>query len=805
MKRKGSKLVALTIFLSGLGAVGTVHADMDIMGGKATLSGESNVAVQQKYVNGSEQKFEEYRDVQNGVVLQDLRLRIDGNTIPYYLDLKVMHPALSDEFYRLQGGQYGKFGIELFYDSIPHNYATGTLILSGAGTDNLTIANQIQQDMQANELLTPARGTNPLAPNPQDAAQQAITTDLLANTNTTVFAFKREKAGFSVGYNFTDDIKSWARVTNEKKTGTRVITIGDYERYPQIPGGPHISDLFLVAGTELAEPIQYRTTVLNVGTGIYKKEWLADIQYTFTNFDNEDSTLRWDNPYRSTSISSSNFAGATNTSNGDFNRGRFTMGQLDLVPSSQSHDITLSGSVELPAIHGRFTGTVSYGMVFQNDSFLPYTLNAAVSGTNVPAFAGPANITDPATVLATSGHSSLNGDVRTITQSYVFTCKPVEPLTVTAKYRYYDYDNLSDAITFPGYAAFSESFWRTGNNDPRATANAGAPSSPLSYTRQNAGLVVDYHLFKPLTVTVEGGWEGWDRENLRINSTDELGIGGGFLYKPIKAVIFSGRYRYAHRTVNGYEPGNTAENPEAVGQVNFDWADRIRHRVDARLAILPVQSVTIGVTWQYLKDDYGGNNPFGLKSSESLAGAIDVAYRPSDIVTLYASYVQEYSKGAMQSAAKDNAVAGQNYFPRNFWNSDIYDKAETVGTGVTVQVIPGKLTLNTSYNLSFTKTEFSNTNPNLASDTLQNAIAQAWPPIRNRYQEVRVDIGYNLTKKLKVGVAYLYEWYKLDDFVNTPAYMAGLSAENSTKFVFTGANQYSYEANVAGAYVSYTF
>ena len=46
---------------------------------------------------------------------------------------------------------------------------------------------------------------------------------------------------------------------------------------------------------------------------------------------------------------------------------------------------------------------------------------------------------------------------------------------------------------------------------------------------------------------------------------------------------------------------------------------------------------------------------------------------------------------------------------------------------------------------------------------------------------------------------------ELDDFVNTAAYMAGSSVENSTKFVFTGANQFSYDAHVAGAYLSYKF
>lgn len=804
MMRKNYKHITQAMLLSCFAAVGVAHADMDILDGKVTVGGEINAGVQQRLLDGANGKFEEYRDVQSGFLVNDLRLKVDGNTTPYYLDIKIKNPVQDNESYQVKGGLHGKFGIGLTYDSTPHQFATGTLLFSGAGSGYLRIPDQIQKDLEANELLRVARGGNPLTAQAQDAAQRAIIRDLQANTNPMTFKLKREKLGATLDYNFTDDIKAWAKVSNEKKNGTRLISAGTYERYAQTVAGVHVSDLFLVNGVDMAEPIDYRTTTLNVGTGVYKKEWLADIQYSFTNFENENASLKWDNPFRFTDLSSSNAAGATNTNNGDFNRGRFATGQLSLAPNSQSHDITASASVDLP-LHSKLTGTLSYGIVTQDDPFLPYTLNSAISGTNVAAFAGPANITDPATVAATSGHANLGGDVRTLSQSYVLSSKPIDSLAVTAKYRYYDYDNQSPAITFPGYAAFGESFWRTGNNDPRATANAGSITKPLSYTRQNAELAIDYHLFKPLTLMVEGGWEGWNRKNLRIDSTEELSVSGGFVYKPTKTANLSGRYKYSHRTVDGYKPGANAENPEAIGQANFDWAERIRHQANTRLMITPVESVTIGLSGQYQQDELGGNNRFGLKKTENAVGTIDIAYNPSEIFTVFANYVKEYRKGAMQSAAKDNAVGAENYFQQNFWNSDIYERTDTIGAGVTVQVIPSKLTLNTSYNLSYSKMDINTKNVALAANTLQNAIAQPFPTVTSRLQEVKADLAYNFTKNLKAGVTYLYEWYKLDDFANTSAYMAGTSVENSTKYVFAGANNYNYDAHVTAIYMNYKF
>src|SRR4029077_15737422 len=67
-------------------------------------------------------------------------------------------------------------------------------------------------------------------------------------------------------------------------------------------------------------------------------------------------------------------------------------GRLDLYPNNQAHTVTLSGAAALP-YKSNFMGTVSYGTMLQNASFLPFTINSA--------FAQP-----------TISQSSLGGDVR---------------------------------------------------------------------------------------------------------------------------------------------------------------------------------------------------------------------------------------------------------------------------------------------------------------------------------------------------------------------------------------------------------
>lgn len=836
MKRNSFTDIVLALLLIVFVFVtsGSALADTEVKEGKIIINGEINAGVQQTKVDGSQEKFEEYREVQNGFTVHDFRLKVDALDSPYYLDLKIKNPVEDDEFYSLKGGMHGKYNYQFFYDSIPHNFGSGKMLLNDVGGGRFLIGDTMQQQLQANEVLRSQRldntgvvnTANGALINPNDAQNQsldagmtAIVNNLYDSAQTVKFGLKREKTGFSFDYSLFENMKVWTKVTNEQKTGTRVIGNGTYERYNNgntvttagVGDRGHLVDFFQVAGIELPETIDYRTTTFNVGTGVYRKEWSLDAEYTFTDFGNEVDALIWDNPFRITDATATNAAGATTalsvgTAN-PFNRGRSALGNLSLAPDSESHDFTVTGAAELP-LHSKFTAAISYGWITQDESFQPYTLNTKI-GQITAANSGPAAPFD-ATNPANLPQQNLNGEVATFSLSTQLTTKPIEPLAVTLRYRYYDYDNQSDHITFPGYSAFGDSFWRKVRNDP------GAPvaNETLSYTRQNAELGIDYHLLKSLTLLVEGFWEDWDREELRIDDTTEYGGGAGFIFNPTRTAKLQGNYRYARRTVDGYKTGNTKVNPEAPGLVNFDWAERTRNKADLKLQVTPLEALTVGLSGHYQKDEFGEDNRFGLKENENILGAVDVTYAMTEKLSFYANYVRESRKGFMQSGAKDDAFdnpatpANETtigaFNPENYWNTDIEEDVDTLGVGMTAQLIPDKLTLNLSYIFSFSKMDFENVNPNGAVK-LANAAAQPWPTVENRYQEFKADLGYNFTANLKGGITYLYERYTLDDFTNTPAYMAGLSVENSTKFLFTGANNFSYDAHVAGVYLSYKF
>ena len=803
---------------------GLAQVESEALGSKSIVSGEVDVAIRQTNVSGAREKFEENRDVRSGFVVNDLRLKADGVATPFFLDLKVRNPLQDNEFYQVNGGVHGNYKFGFVRDNIPHNFSSGRFLESDAGSGRYLISDAVQNQLQSAEVLRNQRLTGAgvtstaggAAINPADAqnmaldaAMRGIVNNLYNSATTIKFGLNRETTAFKFDYQLPSDATVWAKVSEEKRTGVRRINAGSYERYNNgvttttagVGNRGHVADYFQVEGIELPETINYRTTTVSLGTGIHKSDWMLDASYTLTDFKNRVHSLTWDNPFRSTGAQATN---ADNSPGNAFNRFRSAFGQMTLPPDSQSHELGLSGAIDLP-LHSKLTGNISYGWIEQNTAFDPYTLNTGVIANSVTGAPLAASLALP--------QSSLNGKVNTLFQSYQLTSKPVRDLSLAAKYRYYDYANKSSNITFPGYSGFGDSFWRTEKNDVSGGQDALVRNETLSFKRQNAELSVDYHLLKSVTLLGEAFWEGWDRQQLRIDGTSESGVGAGLIVKPSRTASVRANYRYAHRSVSGYITGNTKENPEAVGLVNYDWADRIRNKLDIRAQLLPSDAITVGLSTNYLEDKYGGDSLFGLKKNRSLIGAIDISYAPSEAVSLYLNLAREDRKGKMQSAAKDDSFDNPatavnetrigSFNPENYWNTDISEKVDTVGLGAMIQLIPSRLTLNAGYSLSNSSMDYTTSNP--VPPKLLNAVAQAWPTVKNRLQEFKLDLAYNQSKNIKIGAIYLYEWYKLDDFTNTSAYLAGSTLENSTKYVYAGANNYKHDAHVLSAYLRYKF
>jgi MtrB/PioB family decaheme-associated outer membrane protein len=658
-------------------------------------------------VSGSAEKFGEYGEPGGGFVLDRVRLGTQRAASGYHMELGIDEAGQNDERYRLAVGRQGRYRVGLEYDAIPHRFARGTYLFSGIGSGQLQIADVAQEQLQANEGLAATRGGAPPGPDPtivttQDAAQRRIVEGMYSAAHPVSLGLHRNRLRAELEGSPFANARAWVRFTNEERDGTRVVGTGAYERWQDANNLAHTIDRFIVLGAELAEPLDYRTMGVAAGAGLQGESWLADVEYSFTQFRNFEDRLVWDNPFRN----------SDDVQVGGVERSRFARGQLVLPPNSRSHEVTASGATDLP-MHGRMAASLSYGIVTQDDAFFPYTLNTAIQATDLAGTATGSAAIEPLPAR------DLNGDVRTIAGSLSATARPLALAGVTARYRLYRYDGRSDQIRFPGYAGFGESGWRRERADLVGTNPVDVPveNEVFDYWRHEADLAIDHRLSRAVSVSLEGGWEGWRFDHLRVDRLDEYSAGAGFAVKPLASASLKARYRFSDRSNDGYARGTTAENPEARGLLNFNWADRRRHLADARVRYSPSSTVSLGVLGRFVDDDYGGKTEgdaaidafrFGRTSARSWLGSADVDVTPIKMLSVRATYSFERRKEAMANGAKDDGVKAADDFgindsfaPENYWSSDITETVNTVGAGVTVQLVPDRLVLDVAYDLSF--------------------------------------------------------------------------------------------------------
>jgi Putative outer membrane beta-barrel porin, MtrB/PioB len=215
-------------------------------------------------------------------------------------------------------------------------------------------------------------------------------------------------------------------------------------------------------------------------------------------FENDVSTLIWDNPWRITSSTDPNAYQSPSTSsvNGS------ALGFADLAPDNEAGQLFLSGRARAGSWF--FNGSAAMINMTQDDPLLPYTLNNSIVGLD---FSGrELDPTNPANLPVQRADTEV--DVTTFTGQAGTDLG--EAFDLTFRYRYYDYDNQSPRISFPGYVRF-HAVWE---EIPRITV-------PFAYTRQDASAEFGWDIGTRSRLALSYGLQLWDREFREVESSDE--------------------------------------------------------------------------------------------------------------------------------------------------------------------------------------------------------------------------------------------------------------------------------------------
>jgi MtrB/PioB family decaheme-associated outer membrane protein len=511
--------------------------------------------------------------------------------------------------------------------------------------------------------------------------------------------------------------------------------------------------------------------------------WQIQGGYVLSIFQNDENSLVVDNPCFG-------LGGPLPTRCASDANGAPQRGRLSTAPDNMANTLYVAGAVNVPFWKTRISANAAYSLRIQNDTFLPHTINPA--------------LVSPSLILP---QSDLNGMVGTFLFNLNATSRPLPPLTLTLHYRLYDFDDMSDEITFPGHVVND----RTLVNEPRT-------SGQYSYTKQDLEFDARWRFGQPVALTAGFGWERWDRDEHReVSETNEYMLKlaldatpidwftGRLLYRPSTRRIsdYNTFAHLAHTVVEEPTPDEQAQG-QSVLLRKFDEADRDRQRLDLLLAFTPTDKISFTPTFGWRYDDYP-NTTLGLQNAEAYSVGFDVGWTPVEWLSLTAGYVYEHIDQQLQSRNREVSGTTTFDFPDFNWVSKIVDTINTVHASAKATLIPQKLLATLDFAYSKSKGEVNDSNPVTPTSgnasQRANATVRNFPDLEDSLLHLEASLRYYFAKSWYMTLSYIFEKYTQTDFRTD-----GLNpfVPGSTS-IWLGDNPSDYTAHIMVMSVGYRF
>ena len=469
----------------------------------------------------------------------------------------------------------------------------------------------------------------------------------------------------------------------------------------------------------------------------------------------------------------------------------------------------------------RLTATASYGKMEQDETLIPYSTSDF--GGTVTAFS------------STSALPRLDADAEIETKlvNFDYTINPIERLNLRAFYRFYNLDNNT---TEANWRYVTSDALPNGDADSgNPTFKNQRVNLAYAYDQQNYGLDATYNL--PVARTTLGlGFEREEIDrDYREADTEENSYKVSVRTRPADWLSLRGKYLYGDRKGKGYDYDVTAasywyntatqtnlDNPALTfsnhpDMRKFDVIDRERQQVDLAATIMPAQGLDFTASYRWQNDDYDDKvtaiqpladipqairdanfatysdwdrytpgDQLGLLERETERYALDASYVATERLALNAFLARETIESKQRSmeynennkinptARLNNDLGGwDERFDYSQWAAITDDRTNTVGAGLSYQIIPGKLNFLADHSFSFGKvdidysglgSEFTgNTGSTLPSDTDQYAFRNP-PTIKHKQYNINASMEYQLVKNLVFGLHYMFDKYKISDW-----------------------------------------
>jgi MtrB/PioB family decaheme-associated outer membrane protein len=776
------------------------------------LKGTVEIGAQTLNVEGDRQgKFQEFRDFPNGLFVRNVHFKFSSVDSPFFLDFKGLEIREQDQRFSAEAGVVGKYRAQFLWDQIPRFYSDGHSLHVSTAPGVLAVSPILRARLQSvPDAGVPASQLGPELP--------TLLGHEVEIAPVVALRVRWDQLLLTQSYHPNENWELNFRAQRLRLNGTRPRGTGTFAREGNGPGGDGVWEAM---GVELPEPVNYRTTNLSFGIRYSRAKWRVGLGYDLSLFRNSIPALTWENPLRVTDA-------LANPPAFGVGRNRLVQAQLALPPHNDYESFPIYASVDLP-YQTQLRGAFTWGRGTQDEEFLPYTLNSAMTTDNLAA-----NV--PALFGLALPQPSLKGVVNTVNQDYALVSKPWKAMRFLLQYRSNDRDNHSSNIQFPGLSSFGDSSVRNSVD----FYGLAIENFPTSYTRQNTTATWRWELRKNLTWELEDDWEVWDRKFRDANRTNEHSFTGRLDYKPFRGVSLKTDYLYANRKPRLYLTQPMTFDPILNGGSwivtpttqfirgvplefrqlrRFDEDKRIRNDGGISLEVIRSNRVSFSGSYRYMRDDYD-KNFYGLQYDVQSTMDAQVSYFPQESTSFYANYSREQDRtgyrslGRLQVGGVQNVTACYAQYPiANTWDRSSRIHLDMLQFGINTASAGSRTVLDVSGGVGFARDKTNTVNPFIIlANSPHTAGAVNYPDVINWQQEFNVSITHRLRERLDLGVRYRFEPFRLDDYYTTnlqpysPTQLAdGGLPVNTPRQVLLDARFTSYHANVATVFLRYSF
>ena len=483
----------------------------------------------------------------------------------------------------------------------------------------------------------------------------------------------------------------------------------------------------------LPAPVRYTDHRIDLSLAYVKQNTQAEIRYHTSIFRNEFESLSWESPY---------------TDNGPLG----SDGNLALAPDNQFHQMSLSGAYLL-ALNTRLKGAYSFGVMLQDDNFLPYTNN-----TNVPVSPLP--------------RTNLDGKVYLKTGLISLSSRPFRPLTLNASYRLHERDNRTPSDTYN---------YVIGDSKPDPLRPAVATNEPYNYKKHLFKLDAKYKMHRKADVLIGYDNEKFDRSPSEVKETKEQRYHAKLKLRPTDKMYVALLASKSMRDGTDYL-SISEENPLLR---KYNLADLDSDSAGISLSYQPRDGIYFSASANFTDEDYT-ESIVGLKSAERATYTLNSRLQLSTDLSGYAFYSYEQI-GSDQTGSETPDDPD--------WFIDATDTSESIGLGFKYANAWHGFDIGADYIYSKIKGEIDIT-------TLPGNLTTIvpFPNLSTEVHTVNLFADYRLEKRMKLRFSYLYETYSSDDWALDGYYPGALR-----NVLSLGEESANYDENIIGLSLLYSF